>query len=314
MRNFDPGPASPRGARGHVNILLLLLFSGLSSSVAAQDYSVFRTVFLPSVYHVGDRVELRLSLRSGVLNEIQPPQQLPQPDWGIIHDIRIIGRDDEKDIRIIFTSYYPGTQTVPPLNLGPIVLNDISIFVTPLLNQTELFAGRGPVVLPGTQIIIIFTVLFIFSLPLLWFPLIKLGRRYFLKLIKRHQEGLPYRNLEKNLKELANNAGIINGRNFYIQLLDLVRDYLNGRIQMDAKAATTGELEMALSKDVKDTTDRDFIIQLFHHGDLVKFASQPSTLKSRMDHLEHLREVLTHIESRQNKNREASRQPKVAKT
>ena len=282
-------------------LVMGILFTCLASTLLAQDYNVSRTLFLPPVYHVGDRVELGLSLRSSFLNEIQLPQQLPQPPWGIIHDIKITERDDERDLRIIFTSYYPGTQTLPPIQLGPIVLTDISIFVTPLLDRTTLVDSSEQIMLPGTQIVIIVTSLFMIAFLLLWLPLWKRSRRYVLKFIQRHQEGLIYRKLEKNLTDLTANAGVIDGRNFYIQLLACVREYLSGKIQMDVRVATTGELEMMLRKGLENPEDRTFIINLFHHGDLVKFAAQPSTLKSRMMHLDQLREVLAHIESGRNR-------------
>ena len=277
--------------------LFLIVFFCLPVIIFAQDYTVSRIVFLPSIYHVGDRVELRLSLRSNALNEIQLPQQLPQPDWGVIQDVRVLDRDNEKDIRIIFTSYYPGTQTMPPINLGPVVLNDISIFVTSLLDQTELAAGRGQIVLPGTQLLIIFTAIFTLSLPLLVVAFIRRCRRFFIRLKERFMDQMPYRDLEKKLNALTTNAGLVDGRNFYIDLLDLVREYLSGRMQMDARVATTHELKISFDRALDNPADRNFLIGLFHHGDLVKFASQPSTLKSRMDHLDQLEEVLTHIET-----------------
>jgi hypothetical protein len=285
------------------SILLALIILVLAPAVlAAQDYSISRTVFIPSVYYVGDRVELRLSLRSSLLDQIQLPQELPQPSWGTIHDIRIIDREDEKDIRILFTSYYPGTRTLPAINLGPILLSDISIFVSSILdsNQQDLVPSRDQLILPGTQLIIILWSLLVLSVPLLWLVIFRWGRQYFALLIARYREGLPYRRLTKNLRDLTENAGAMDGRNFYITLLDLVREYLSGRIRVDARSATTRELEFALKKEVENPADRNFIVRLFHHGDLVKFASQPSTLKSRMDHLSQLQEVLEHIETSRN--------------
>lgn len=279
-------------------VVLALLFLA-AAPLSAQDYSISRTVFLPSVYYVGDRVELRLSIRSSMLDQIQLPQELPQPSWGTIHDIRIVDRGDEKDIRIIFTSYYPGTRTLPPINLGPILLNDISIFVSSILNSNEqqLVPSRDQLILPGTQLTIILWSLLVLSIPLLWLIIFRWGRQYFVRLIAKYKEGLPYRRLQRSLKDLTENAGAIDGRNFYIALLDLVREYLSGRLNIDARSATTRELESALKKEVDNPADQNFIVRLFHHGDLVKFASQPSTLKSRMDHLTQLQEVLQHIES-----------------
>jgi hypothetical protein len=280
-------------------ILGALLLLIITVALGAQDYTISRTVFIPSVYYVGDRVELRLTLRSALLDQIQLPQELPQPAWGTIHDIRIIDRGDEKDIRILFTSYYPGTRTLPAINLGPILLSDISIFVSSILtsNEQDLVPSRDQLILPGTQLIIILWSLLVLSVPLLWLVIFRWGRQYFAQLIARYREGLPYRRLVKSLRELTENAGAMDGRNFYIALLDLVREYLTGRIRVDARSATTRELEFALKKEVDNPSDRNFIVRLFHHGDLVKFASQPSTLKSRMDHLTQLQEVLEHIET-----------------
>jgi hypothetical protein len=65
------------------SILLALIILVLAPAVlAAQDYSISRTVFIPSVYYVGDRVELRLSLRSSLLDQIQLPQELPPAQLG----------------------------------------------------------------------------------------------------------------------------------------------------------------------------------------------------------------------------------------
>lgn len=287
-------------------ILLLILLMTAGAYLGAQEYTIVKTSFIPKEYYVGDRVELRITIRSDFLDEIQPPKELPQPSWGTIHEIRIIDLGDEKDIRIIFTSYYPGTRTLPPINLGPILLSDVSIFVSSILDSNEqgLVPSRDQLILPGTQLIIILWSLLVLSIPLLWLVIFKWGRQYFEILIRRYREGLPYRRLLRSLRELTENAGTMDGRNFYITLLDLVREYLSGRIRVDARSATTRELESALKKEVENPADRNFIVRLFHHGDLVKFASQPSTLKSRMDHLSQLQEVLQHIEASRNAGQE----------
>ncbi|MGI9256729.1 MAG: hypothetical protein ACR2PY_07320 [Salinispira sp.] len=278
-------------------LLMALLMALVSPAVSAEEYAVSRMIFLPAIYHVGDMVELRLSLRSNFSQqEIQAPQNIPQPEWGAIHDIRVVSRDDEQDIRIRFTSFYPGTRTMPPIDLGAIVIGDISIFVTSLLEGTELAVSQGQVIFPGTQIIIMLIAILMFTLPLLGIPMFTWCRRYVRKIVSLYRKRQPYRILEKNLKELTGRASLMDGRNFYIQLLDLVREYLSGRMRQNVKVATTGELETYLRHTLKNPEDRDFIIGLFHHGDLVKFASQPSTLRSRIHHLEQLQEVLDHIE------------------
>jgi len=284
-------------SRFNLRFLGILLFL-LPLRIFASDLSITQTLFLPSIFYVGDQVELRISLRTPFADTLTVPQELPQPSWGRIDSVRILRAADDPEIRIRFTSFVPGTRTLPTLDLGSVQLEGVNIFVSSLLEDgiTELAPPRDAILLPGTALLLFFQVLLLIMLPLGIWLLLRQGRPLFLKLWSRYRDGLPFRRSSRSLKLLASNMETMDARSFYIRILEETRLYLSDRLKIPALSATTSELNETLKQRIHSVEVVATIMDLFRHGDRVKFAKEPSSLESRMLELHNLEACLRHIE------------------
>ncbi len=264
------------------------------------EYSVTDVVFLPRIFYVGDRVELRLLVRYSPEEEPARPAAMPTVDWGDIHEVTASFDNGVGEVRLSFTPFTPGTQSIPPLQLGSITLGRTDVFVQSILTQeeAELAPPRGPVVLPGTRLSLVLLLAVLFGTPLLWILVLRRGVNWIRGLHRRYREGQPYRRLIRDLKSLNQRSGEIDGRRFYIVLGESFRSYLTRKTGVDCLAATTGEVSERLSELVDDSLKRRQLVELLHYGDLVKFADRQSSDNTRREHVEVMREVVKTIETR----------------
>ena len=271
----------------------------------AQEYSIIESLFLPPEYYVGDPVELRLTLRSRYADSITLPRELPQPSWGTIQDIRMLQKGSDREIRVRFVPFEPGTKTLPPLNLGPLVIADVNVFVSSILTgeDQELRPLRGQLLLPGTQVFLVLLIGGIVLLPVAWFFLFRSLRGSFQRVLRLYQDGKPYRKMQRNIRVMRSAADTVQGRDFYISLLREVREYLSMRFHISAFSLTTKELEEVFAQTLTEAEDRKGLSKLFLHGDMVKFANLPSTITTRMSHLDQVERIVGNIESRERRKR-----------
>ncbi len=287
-----------RGSRV-ARLAALLLCIGTAAPLLAQEYSVSQSVLLPPEFYVGDSVEMRLTLRVGQNEALTPPKALPTDRWIVFHSIRVVPHGDTQEVRISFTPYHPGTLPFPPIELGHVVLKDISVYVKPVLSAqatgqtTDLRAAYGPLLLPNTRLFVGAMVGVLLIAPLLWLGFYRFGRRRIQDLLKRLQENRPYRRLLRYLKSVDQRAGDMRGREFYIELLTELKLYLGRRLAVDFAALTTAELEPHLAGLLLTDSERGQLVGLFRFGDLVKFAGRPAPVRQRKSHIDQLLTIVT---------------------
>lgn len=280
-------------------LLLLLLLLLVAVPPLAADYTVVGVTFLPQQFYVGDRVEMRAVVRLSRTGEPAVPDPLPRLDWGDLHHIRLVPRGAEWEVRVIFTAFQPGTQTIPPLNLGAVTVSDLSVHVPSILETGEYAEPAPPqaqLVLPGTRLWTALLVLLLVLLPLAWIVFFRRGKRYLQELVRRYRERQPYRRLLRVIRQLTASIEQMDGRTFYITLLEQMRRYISTKVATDCMAATTGELAEHLQRLSASVNDRDRLLQLFRYGDLVKFASVEAPVAQRASHLGELRSVVESVE------------------
>lgn len=291
--------------------LAFLAALALALPLEAADFAIVQTLFLPSEYYVGDQVEVRLVVRTPFADALVAPATMPECSWGKIDHIVIARDQDEPEIRIKFTAFNPGIRTLPAINLGPVVLEKVNVFVSSLLTagNTELAPPQDTALLPGTVLLLIIQSLIFLSLPVgLWFFLAK-GRPLFRLVWNRYREGLPYRRISRSLAAMAAGMEHMDARTFYIQVLQETRMYLSDRLRMPALSATTSELDTALRRHVHSPDAVNHVMQVFRHGDLVKFAKEPASLGVRMNELHQLEASLKHIEQEEKIRRRSLETP-----
>lgn len=280
--------------------LLLLLVTG--GTVAGQaDYTVIRTIFLPSVFYVGDRVEARITIRTRDNGRLTAPETAPEVPWADFETVRLVPREDGWDVRLVFRAYEPGTHTVPDVDLGAVTVSGVDIHVRSILGTgvRELAPPRPQLLLPSTRLMFGIAGGALVFLPLLWFTFVRWGRKKIAQLAAWYRRRQPYRRLSKSLKALRLGAVDTEGRVFYRELMVEMRRYLSDRIGRDCMSATTSELVSYLKPVVKRPESRRELVGVLRAGDLVKFAGRTSGPEERVRHVYLLERVAAEIESEQ---------------
>lgn len=296
-------------------LVLVLVLAAAGGTAAAQGrYTVLQTVFLPPRFYVGDRVELRMRLSTPAGTVVRVPEILPEASGIEFQDVTVNRRGNETEVRIVFYPFYPGTQSLPPLELGDITLGDVKIHTDSLLNteQDEWRPPRGQVLLPGTRLyfaLIVLAAAVGFSVAAV---LAVFGRSRVGRIVSLSRERRPYRRLRRVLKKLNAEIGSVDARAFYIVLLDELRSYLSGRLGTECRSATTRELDRHLERYMEDRlkasdrtaepdeklTLREGLLAPFRLGDLVKFGHRPSEPEERLAQLAALRRTVERLEKR----------------
>ncbi|TVR58694.1 MAG: hypothetical protein EA426_09445 [Spirochaetaceae bacterium] len=286
-----------------VSIVVLLGAVG----VLEAEYVVVRTVFLPRVYYVGDRVEMRTTIRPTGDTVPGEPAERPEVSWGTIHDIRVVNRAPEHDIRIMFTAFQPGTLTIPMLDLGGIMVGDLNVFVSSIADgRSEITSIKPQLLVPTTRVRIAILLGVLLFFPAFVLVVVTWGRRNAAKLWEKYRTVMPYRRAMRALRVLHEQKGDLDGRRFYIRLLEESRLYLTRRLGHDYLSATTGEIG-AILRSTLDSDDIAAIMDVFRYGDLVKFAHRRASVERKNSDLVTLQRVIGTIETRRREREEARR-------
>ncbi|TVQ35832.1 MAG: hypothetical protein EA384_15535 [Spirochaetaceae bacterium] len=286
--------------RAVLPVLLVVMAAAVAVPVRG-DYQLSSITFLPQQFYVGDRVEMRVGVRSTAAVGLSVPEVMPQVEWGDLHHVRLVPRGTEWEVRVIFTAFRPGTRTIPPLDLGAFTVSDLSVHIPSILEtqgRSEPAPPQEQAALPGTRLWITLFAVLLLLLPLLWIFTMSRGRRYLQEFIRRYRERQPYRRLVRALKTLSAGIEQMDGREFYIMLLEHIRRYLSTRLRADCMSATTAELDAYLEQLLFEAEDRRKLLELFRHGDLVKFAALPAPAEQRSEHITDLRAVADNLEQR----------------
>ena len=180
-------------------------------------------------------------------------------------------------MRVFFTSFLPGTQALPEIALGDVVLRDIKISTSSLLEAeggTEPRPLRSQLVLPGTWPIALGLAFGIVVVPvgliLVVRAVLGAGRRYRARTLRR----LPARRFKRRLARLGRLTGQIDVREFFIRATEALKRYLQERLRVPALGSTTLELSN-LAKDVLPGAALENALRILHLADEVKFAGKP---------------------------------------
>ncbi len=268
-----------------VRVWAVLALLTASAQPLTAGYQVISVTLLPQEFYVGDRVEMRVTLRTTSAVELLAPERVPTVEWGEIHQVRLVARGLDWDIRIVLTSFQPGTRTIPPLDLGGIVVSDLNVHVPSILaeGRRDLTTPQPQVLPPGTRLWISVLAMVLVVVPLSLLVFLRWGRRSLVEFLVRRRERKPYRRLVRALSLLSQDVEQIDGREFYIALLEHVRRFISAILETDCMASTTTELGAHLERLLIDEGERLTVLSLFHRGDLVKFAAAPAPTDRRRE-------------------------------
>lgn len=282
-------------------VLLCILFIFLAASLplsADGEYSVKQTFFLPPNYYVGDHVELRIRIKTDSNLLPAEPDVLPDTSWLDIHSIEVFSVSDEYDIRIQFTSYYPGTRALPAIKLGQIILDNIKIFTSSIIEDTNAdFADvANPVLLPGTRLLL---ALFIGALllgPILGVLLFRWGKKTAMIIRKRLLSKKPFKLFVRSIAMLGESGPALQSREFYISLVEVFRKYISLRLEIDILTSTTTELSFRLHERLRESSFIEGFSKKMHEFDMAKFGGKRVTKARRTKDIDSVMETAMIIE------------------
>lgn len=252
----------------------LLLGETLNARATIRELS-----FSPPLFFVGDPVELRIGIELESPMHVEVPSDLPGSDWIEIRDISIEIVDYGVNVVIVFSSYVPGTQTLPSMKFGSLILGDIEIPTSSILSETHggVRLLRGQKVLPGTRLKVALMLVSTVMTPFLVYGLFRILRRLWKGSRNLFQYRPPLRRIQKLSKRLRTKTGSMRTAQWYHELSDGLRAYLSSRLEEDCTSATTAEI--ALMKNIHEEPRRQFL-EILKEGDLVKFAGRQVDIES----------------------------------
>lgn len=279
-------------------IIVLIFLPGISISADTGINSV-DTIFLPKEYYVGDKVELRIKLTIEEGYTLQLPENIPESSWMNFHSIEITKIDKNSELRIVFSSFIPGTRSLPSLNLGGVVLNSVKLHTSSLIDSTgNDFVGiEDQLLLPGTKLILVLVVGTLFLGPLLIFMLLGPLRKKITDFVRIGRGRRPIKRLNKILRELEDQKGRISCRRFYIRLSREVREYLSKRSDIDFITLTTKDMSLALNKVVNTEFAVD-ISEMMKLADSIKFGRLTTNDTRKISDIILIRNVSSFVEKK----------------
>ncbi len=283
--------------------ILLLLLTGTAAAVSGQEYSILQSVFLPPRYYVGDRVELRLRVVPAEEDTLESPSRLPEADTLEYHDVSVKDMGREHQVVISFSSYAPGRQTLPALDLGGIVLQGLQINTASLVEEghTRLQEPQPQAVVPSSRLLIALAAGLVLAIPLGGLLLFRVGRSQGRRLMVWYQENRPRRQMIRHLRNLKGHVLELDRRDFYSQFSVGLRRYLSLRLGRDCNSATTRELSQILRESLPPYS-AERLFSLFEVSDLVKFGSRYSSVEEQVDHLRQCFELVLSLEGKEGRH------------
>lgn len=257
-----------------VRILLLPLALLICGSLSAQ--AVLTDIrFIPPTFFVGDQVELSISFDLDGPMAIEVPETLPESDWVEIRDIFVETDDQSVTVIIAFTPFAAGTRTLPPMELGALLLKDIKVPTYSILQNTHdgVRSLRGQLLMPGTRLAVALILSLMAMAPFLGYGLFRILWNWFKKSRQLYRTGRPARRLRRLMKNLNAVVGSKTASLWYYELTEGLRTYLSARIGHDCQSATTVEISEMPEFLGKDTPQLR-LLDVLQDGDMVKFAGR----------------------------------------
>lgn len=273
------------------------VFLCVVSSLLYGNPRVVSVHLLPPDFYVGDTVELRILLRSDNGDLIRPPDQLPGADWVYFHGVRVENSGNNHELRIFFSSFSPGTRTLPELDFGSWVLSGMKIHTSSILNgEGDLADIRGQLYLPGTFTLLIVTALIVLIGPLAFVAVSGILRQRLRSAASLLLRKRPYWRLKRDLKELSAQALMMSDRDFYYRLSDAVRSYISRRTGWDCITTTIHEIRSMMQTLFPKGDIAMRLIHFLEYADMIKFAGIEAGSARKGDDLLRLGELSAAVE------------------
>ena len=250
--------------------------------------------FLPPEYFVGDTVEMRIVVTAAPGARITPPVALPESDWLLIRNARVEKSGDSYVLRIFFSSFAPGTRTLPEIAFGGTKIHTTSILDG---DEGDIADLQGQLYLPATLPLLILTLFLVFTAPLALIGASGLIRRRMKSVLLFLTRRRPYWRLRRDLKELEALALMMSDRDFYYRLSDAVRSYISRRTGGDCISTTIHEIRSMMQTIFPSGDTAMRLIHFLEYADTIKFAGLEAGETKKSDDLLRLADLAASMES-----------------
>jgi hypothetical protein len=302
-------------------LLGLLLFAAAGVPVGAvEGAQVEKLIFLPPDFYVGDNVELRLTLYPEPGLRVLPPEEVPVANWIDIHDVRLEQNGSRWEVQMDFTTYAPGTRTLPAMQLGDVVLNDVKLRSKSILQDrnVDFFGIKEQIYLPGTRLAIGLAIFVLFFGPVVVLSTAGRVSRAVKHFVSIRTGRRPHKRFMRSLKELGEKQMQMSSRRFYIVLSEELRSYLSSRTKQDYMTVTSSELRDQLwnTFPAGNKEQVNALARMMRQSDEIKFGGMNASKKQREVDLEMVVTAAKNIEvyvEGQNRQAEKSRKKKRGK-
>ncbi len=294
---------------------VVFLFGGLIPAAAVEGAQVEKQIFLPPDFYVGDNVEMRITLYPEPGLRVLPPEEVPVANWIDIHDVRLNQDGPKWEVQIDFTTYAPGTRTLPSIELGDVVLDDIKLHTKSILKErnTDFFGIKGQIYLPGTRLAIGLAIIVLFFGPVFVLSFAGSLTRAVKRFVSVRSGRRPHKRFMRTLKDLREKHMQMSSRRFYIVLSEELRRYLSARTKEEFMTVTSSELREKLGSTFPpdNAAQVEALVHMMQKSDEIKFGGLNASKKQREDDLEMVISAAKDIESYvESENREAEKRRK----
>jgi len=278
---------------------LVFLLLQAAFLTAADNYQIHNLRFMPPEYYVGDTVEMSFILKTDQVHDFTVPEEFPDPGWLNILSMDIKSKGSETEVTIRLIPYYPGTRALPPVDLGGLIVDDLKIFTSTLLNlesSRELEGIQSPLLIPGTRAVGALIVSLLLALPILIVMLYRFIRHRTGEIVKTYKINLPYRQFQRLVRKIRRSMVNMPEKEFYMTFTGGLKKYLSTRFHHDLSSSTTSEIENLLGRSRIHDTLALSLVNLFHRVDRVKFAGDKMLYSDREQLLSEVEEVSEALE------------------
>ena len=285
------------------SLIVLSIAFLVSEPNAETPYQITDMVILPPKFYVGDLVELRLRLQFASSAEITPVDTLPQTKWITVKDVQLLSIDEERaELKIFFSSYHPGTHLLPELQLGDIVIRNLKVNTSSVLEEEggqKLRPLKNQAVIPLTWFKITAILISACIIPLL---LVKGGVLAAAKIHeyrRRRRKTIPFERVQSALNRLNGRHAEKNPKLFHQELSSRMREYLEHRLGITAETYTTSELQSVLPMVVSDDRVTANIISILRTSDNVKFGNRITSVQDMDELVRQAKQMIGAVEKEQ---------------
>mgnify|MGYP006294012825 CR=1 FL=1 len=253
---------------------------------------------------MGDNVELRVVFVPDGGMRVSGPEDMPMLSWIDFHDVTVLQEDGQWQARIRFSSYAPGTRSLPPIELGDVVLDSVKIHTRSILNEEshDFYGIKDQLLVPGTRIALALIVAVLFFGPVLVLNFAGKLQRGLSSFVAAQRGRRPSKRLNRVLKELRETQDQMSSRRFYIVLDEELRRYLSERTGSDFRSITSSEFATHFRDVFPESYEERVkeVGELMQRSDMVKFGGENSEKRRRdadMDTVSHVVQEVERLEA-----------------